>query len=409
MISKTKELDKNNPYFCILPFNHMHIRTDGKVNLCCVADWKNPLSEDITKDDMHNIWTGQKYQQIRKDMLAGHPIQQCNNCYNIEKNGGGSDRQVHNRCNTLFSDDILDIKYGNSKHMPLWVDWRPGRFCNFSCRMCFVGVSSSIAQEHLAYPELETVTGETWYEVNDWIENPIVFKNIISMLPYLKTIKLAGGEPFFMPGVIKLLKYCVENKILNLHLDITTNGSRMQGKVLKWLNLFRSVDIQFSIDGIGYTNDYIRFGANWDDIDKAYKKYLQMPVNTHLLATVQAYNAFDLSNIIQYWKDNGKKGNLIFNFVDSPPSLSIDILPYEHRIEILNNILLKLDGISDLQLEQFRINALIVKLKQNKNIKHSLQKNFANRTLLHDKIRKQTIKKVDERLSVLVEKWKKMN
>ena len=24
------------------------------------------------------------------------------------------------------------------------------------------------------------------------------------------------------------------------HLDITTNGSRMQGKVLKWLNLFRS-------------------------------------------------------------------------------------------------------------------------------------------------------------------------
>lgn len=403
-----KDHIKNNRYFCILPFNHMHVTTNGHVNVCCVADWKHPISDNINGTSMNELWTGDTYQQIRKDMLDGKPVKQCTRCYHLEDTaGGGSDRIVHNSWFAADYDWELDIIHGNNKKTPQWVDWRPGRFCNLGCRMCFVGVSSTVADEHKANPFLEQVTNESWFEVNDWIENEKLFNEITEWLPHLKTLKLAGGEPFFMPGVIKLLKYCVDNNNTNLHLDITTNGTRMQGKVLKWLTKFKNVDIQFSIDGIGYTNDYIRYGAEWDKITAAYQQYLDLKINTHLLATVQAYNAYDLANIITYWKNKGKHGNLIFNMVDSPADLQIDILPLEERLKIANEIELVSADLSVDQLDNFRINATIHRLRNTDTLKNieKLQKQFANRTITYDKLRNQSINNVHSTLAKLVKEW----
>ena len=67
-----------------------------------------------------------------------------------------------------------------------------------------------------------------------------------------------------MPGVIKLLNWCVDTNNTHLHLDITTNGTRTEGKVLKLLKKFNSVSIQLSMDGIGITNDYIRHKGDWN-------------------------------------------------------------------------------------------------------------------------------------------------
>jgi len=408
MTDSWKDHIKNNKYFCILPFNHMHISTNGHANVCCVGDWKYPVSEDITKTSMNAVWTGDVYQQIRKDMLDGKPVKQCNKCYQLEEDsGGGSDRMIHNGWFNAAADWDIDVKYGNSNKTPHWVDWRPGRFCNLGCRMCFVGVSSTIANEHKDNPFLKNITGETWFEVNDWIENDKLFSEITEWLPHLKTLKLAGGEPFFMTGVIKLLKYCIDTNNTHLHLDITTNGTRMQGKVLKWLEQFKNVDIQFSIDGVGYTNDYIRYGADWTKLSAAYKKYLGMSVKTHLLATVQAYNAYDLVNIINYWKDNGKNGNLIFNFVDSPADLQIDILPLEERLNIANKIELASADFTPDQLDAFRINATIHRLRNTNTLSNikELQKKFAIRTVAYDKLRNQSINDVHPTLAQLVTEW----
>jgi sulfatase maturation enzyme AslB (radical SAM superfamily) len=409
-MSNWKTQVKENDAFCIMPFNHMHVGTDGHAKLCCIADWKNPLSDDITSVSMRDLWKSETYQQIRKDMLAGKKVEQCKTCYHIEEHGGGSDRTAHNGWFNPPEDWDIDVENGNNYGTPMWVDWRPGRFCNFGCRMCFVGVSSTVADEHRDNPYLSDVTGESWFDVTDWIEDDKTFNDIIEWVPHLKTLKIAGGEPFFMPGVIKLLRWCVENKQTHLHLDITTNGSRMQGKVLKWLKSFRDVDIQFSIDGVGYTNDYIRYGAEWDKIDAAYKQYLDMGIRTHLLATVQAYNAYDIPNIVQYWKDNGSHNNLILNFVDSPSDMTIDILPYADRISIMEELMAVSDDIAHDKREMFRINAVIQRLGQNEgNDNFTKRKQFAKRTDAYDVLRKQSISLVHTRLKELVDKWKKMN
>jgi len=209
-----------------------------------------------------------------------------------------------------------------------------------------------------------------------------------------------------MPGVIKLLRHCIEDNQTHLHLDITTNGSRMQGKVLRWLESFAEVDIQFSIDGVGYTNDYIRYKADWKALDSAYKQYLTMPVRTHILSTVQAYNAYDLTSIIQYWMDNGSNNNLIFNFVDSPHDLSIDILPLEDRIQISKDIAELTVNMDEHMLEQSRINALHVKLnKAEPNNVDALRQQFAQRTAAYDALRHQDVNLVHTRLGELTAQW----
>ena len=251
-MSNWQQQIRKNKHFCILPFSHMHVGTDGAAKVCCIGNWEEYITKDVSKETFNSIWTSEKYQQIRKDMLDGKAVAACENCYRVDNQGGGSDRSTHNNWFKPPNDNWdLDIVNGNTDGKPTWMDLRPGRFCNLGCRMCFSSVSSTFAEEHKKHPELTEVTGETWFELDDWIESESMYSSLKELIPHIKILKLAGGEPLFMPGVIKLLKWCIDSGNTHLHLDITTNGTRGKGKVVNWLKEFRSVEIQFSIDGIG--------------------------------------------------------------------------------------------------------------------------------------------------------------
>lgn len=402
---------KNNPYFCILPFTHMHLGTDSKARPCCVASWDESIDSDISGKTLEQIWTSKEYEKLRRSMLEGIEVPVCSGCYKIDKNGGGSDREIHNKWFSAPNDewDINPVT-GNSNNNPIWMDLRPGRFCNLGCTMCAVGVSSTFAEEIKKYPELEEVTGQNYYDVNDWIDDESLYTSLQNMIPYIDTIKLAGGEPLFMPGVIKLLRWCVESGNTHLRLDITTNGTRSKGKVINWLGKFKRVDIQYSIDGIGYTNDYIRYPSKWDIIDKNLKYYKTADnIKTlNILATVQAYNAYDLTNIFDYWKENCQD-TLVYNLVDWPSDMSIDILPSSERNNIANELELKANMLSDSSRSQSRIDAVINRLRRNdvKNI-DELRYTWAKRTKKYDQIRKNDISMVNIKLKEYMEEWLKI-
>ena len=408
-MSNWSEQVKNNPYFCILPFNHLHIGTTGNANLCCVANYLHPIETNMSGKTVEDIWYSKEYKNIRQTMLDNTPVKQCEGCYKLDNTGGGSDRQTHNKHFRPRSDDWdLDVNYGNTLKYPDWIDLRPGRFCNLGCRMCFVAVSSTVADEHKAHPELTEITGESWFDIDEWIDDSKLYESIQKIIPVIKTIKLAGGEPLFMPGVIKLLKWCVDTGNTHLHLDITTNGTRTQGKVTNWLKKFHRVDIQLSIDGIGYANDYIRHRSDWEQINAAYQTYSQLPnVFVNILATVQAYNAFELTNIINYWKQHDAKNNLIFNFVDWPRDMVIDILPYEDRLEIANNILDRVMDLSPEKKQQCRIDALVYRLQKQSEDSDlaNLRAHWAKRTVKYDQLRHQDINYVNNKLAGYVQEW----
>lgn len=405
---KWKELAKTNPYFCILPFTHSYITTVGAAGLCCVADWSDPIEENVMGKDISEIWEGEKYQEIRRKMINGEYVSQCSTCYDQDNRGGGSDRETHNTHWATQDGWDIDIVKGNTLGTPLWADLRPGRLCNYGCRMCWGAISSTIAKEQQEYPDLELITGEPYMDIKEWIDDENIFDNVTKWIPNLQTLKLAGGEPFFMPGVLKLIKWCVDTGNTHLHLDITTNGSRTQGKVTRWLEEFRAVDIQFSMCGIGYPNDYIRFGADWIRMDKAYKKYLNNPkIKVHILSTVQAYNAFDITNIMQYWLDNGAQGNMILNMVNHPPDLSIDILPMEDRLQLANDIESLSMKFSERLRKQGRIEHLVSRLREEFDPEaiQKLRTHWAIRTRKYDQIRDNDISRVHPKLEEYCKEW----
>lgn len=405
-----QQLKKENSNFCILPFIHAYVGTTGESNLCCSAE--HPPEEWRGADrSLPNIWTGEYYQSIRKSMVAGQRVAHCRRCWDADDRGGGSDRQTHNTWFNAPDDFELDIIKGNNEGKPSFLDLRPGNFCNLACRMCFTRVSSKVNDQHKYHPEMEEVTGESyWHEVNDWLDNPERFAEVQSWIPTTKTLKLAGGEPLFMPGVIKLLRWCVDNGHTHMHLDITTNGTRTKGKVLDWIEQFDSVDIQLSIDGIGATNDYIRTGSTWEVIDQAYKKYLSMDLRVSLLATVQLYNAYNLVNVVEYWKEHGAHGNLIFNFVDWPNDLQIDLLPETDRLFIAGRLEQAVEDINPEQRQQFRMDATLDRLK-NPRVKleelDALRKRWATRTIMMDRINDCDVGTVSPRYVNLRNLWQK--
>ena len=412
-MSNWQQQVKDNKHFCVLPFTHMHLSTDNAAKLCCVADWRESLFEDLTDKTFEEIWNSPAYQKIRQDMIDGKPIKACHMCYALDEKGGGSDRWAHNN---YFKEPTHDwdisVETGNTTEKPLWLDLRPGRFCNLGCRMCFVAVSSTFADEHKKHPELEEVTGESWFELQEWINNPTMYESLQALIPHIKTIKLAGGEPLFMPGVIKFLKWCVDSGNTHLHLDITTNGTRGKGKVINWLEKFDSVDIQYSIDGIGYTNDYIRHPSEWNTIETNYHMYRNISsVSTvNILSTVQAYNVFDLPNIIDFWKEHEEHSNniLVFNHVNWPEDMSIDIIPHDDRMKIADQIEQRVETLPEYRKTQCRMDATVFRLRSKFYNLDERRLNWAKRTVKYDQIRNQDIGLVHPKLAEYRDQWLKI-
>jgi len=416
----------NNPAFCILPFSQSHINTDGSCHVCCVGDWDHALSRDITKEGILNIWKGDKYKNIRQQMLAGERPVVCQGCYNLDDAAGGSDRSMlTNNFHDPHEDWDIDIQAGNTDGIPSWLDWRPGNFCNLKCRMCFPSASSGLMDELTDNKELNPYYGHDGFEIGNWLDDPDRFEEFKKIIPYVNKLKIAGGEPMFMQGVINMFRYCVDNDLAkNISLDITTNGTRKQGKVLRMLTEFKTLDVNFSIDGIAQSHDYIRYPSKISEILQHYKEYQQI-AKTTILMTVQMYNIFEIPSVIEWWYENNKHHSyeynhkINFNFVIVPKDLDVRLLPQRYKQQVVEEIKQVLDKIqlSEELQRKTRIADIIHRLtvestgpeigaKNNLTLEQK-QKQFVKRTIQFDIIRNQSIRSLDPRLVDIFETWEK--
>lgn len=56
---------------CILPFKQMIVRPDGKVSLCCNDPLGKNTLGDLSKEDILDVWYGEKFRQVRKALYIG--------------------------------------------------------------------------------------------------------------------------------------------------------------------------------------------------------------------------------------------------------------------------------------------------------------------------------------------------
>jgi len=347
--------------YCSIPFSSVDVATDGSYRICCVIDWSNSeaISMNLIKDNNGNsqkifdkkpseIFNSREYLTVRKLMLDNKKPKMCKSCFDREENVKSyneiSSRKRYNRTNNQDSFDsnqdiLLDVK----KIRRLFI--RMGNLCNLKCRMCNPYSSSlwvddwndmvkktnmlsfSKKNDYLTNDKKNELNNYAWSGNDNWI------KNIEDIVENLQSIDFTGGEPTLFVEQYKLYDMLIEkNCIKNINLVMTTNLTNIPNAFLQYIDKFKKVVLNASIDGYKDINRYIRYPTAWSSVEKNIEKYKSYK-NVYLRnqCTIQMYNILHIDKYLNWIKvkekNNFKFDTLHLNCLREPIQLDIRVLP----------------------------------------------------------------------------------
>jgi len=342
--------------FCIRPFNSVVISTDGSLRPCCQIDHKN---FNIKVNTVKEYWTNDYLSQLRKKFLNNEKPKECQICWNKENQNLTSHRIESNFewkaiFKTKYEKNLKLLKKDNLEY-PEDVELNVTNICNLACQMC-TGKDSSkllIENNHLNFENLK----QSDYNLNE--KTSMQIKEIIKH--DLKLLNLRGGEPLINKNIIKIIEQLViSGKAKDMKLQITTNGTICNNKILNLLRCFKDVRIMFSIESVGRYNDYLRYPSHWPNIKKNVLQFKTLK-NAYLYinATIQNLNIFYLKPLINF--ANLHEIFLNFSILGTPRYLRFENLPLNLLIKSYKKLL----GIDKKKLTHTRnINEIIILLKK---------------------------------------------
>ena len=288
--------ESENKTFCMAPWSHTYISPQGERRLCCASREEHSFQKqyiDATNDKRYEIplpenssysfnpvslkehWNSSYMCDIRKKLIAGEKIPQCDVCNNEIL----SLNPYKDWFNGIFKHKIQEAfdstdETGRTSMPVISFDYRYSNICNFKCRMCGEQLSSAW--------EAEKYKHNMWNEENQLFMRPDVrkkikkfeievlkpeFKDIISK-GTVEEIYWVGGEPLLYDVHWWALEEMINNgSAKNCYLRYNSNLSRIKykGKYLyDYLPQFKNWLMCASIDGTGDIGEFIRKGLVWD-------------------------------------------------------------------------------------------------------------------------------------------------
>jgi len=256
-----KKILKESKTFCLAPWLSIHTWPDGNTFPCCIWDSGQPVG-NINDQSLEQIWNNEKMKQTRTAMVNGEKISACERCYHLEETGDSSYRKRINKdhWNKLHYIDSTDTNGTlNVMNLHLW-DIRISNFCNFKCRSCGLGLSSSW------YPDAIAL-GQTPKKALININDKASFMDILE--PHYKCVDeiyFAGGEPLIMPEHYQILDRLIELGRTDVNIRYSTNFSKLtfKGKhIFDYWKQFPNLELYISIDGVGKIGEYVRKGYDY--------------------------------------------------------------------------------------------------------------------------------------------------
>jgi organic radical activating enzyme len=358
----------------------VYVHPTGEIHPCCVA---KPFEEKINLRDFNTIdelINSDPYKRIRKQLVNGEEPKECASCFlygNRHREHSNREFIKHVQEPNLYNEDY-------SVNKVVYLDLRLSNHCNFRCRMCYHG-SSSTWYDYWGY-----ILGDPDYNTNNPKymtagENGLQ-KFSEENIDSVRKIYLAGGEPFITPTTFELLERFTDEQAARIDVLINTNLSNLQYKgenILEKLKRFKKINISASCDGYGKIGEYQRPGFNSDRFFKNLKE-LTSYRNRHnnfivqidyTISTINMYHTFDFINFICDGFDIGvrdvKCHNVTEPFYFAPATLSNETKDklIGFYIEGLNNLKQKY-----IVNDHYSINEFIkyLNLSKNDNIKNKI-------------------------------------
>lgn len=325
---------KDDGVFCAMPFVHFHVAQNGNVTPCCQAPWGDEAKlGNINKQSIQEIWTGKPFETFRKQMRKGKAPEVCNRCYDKEKMGWISLREI---TNDKYQDEITEMirqKFHSSSYQkPVYFDIRFSNVCNLKCRICNFSSSSSWHSDDVALGNIDPKTPALTTSIVDEEKFYSEFKHQIGSI---KEIYFAGGEPLMMEQHYRILSFLIESGNTHCKLFYNTNLSRLNFKdhnVLDYWKHFDYVNLAVSLDDIGERLEYQRKNAKWDQMKSNFDRIKREATNVDVMIspTISVFNLLSISEMHQTL--------VAENYVrpeDVVPTLLV--YPQEFNIQILSD------------------------------------------------------------------------
>jgi len=315
--------DSNNLTFCMAPWTHTFLSPQGERRMCCTSREQSQFqkqyidsgtsaqSSSFKPKTLEEHWNSEYMCSIRKKLLAGETLTQCEIC-NSDRFNANNYRKWFN---LLFKDKIDDVfantsSDGKTTMNPVSFDYRVSNLCNFKCRMCGELFSSSIEAEKKKHnmwsaenqPFMEPSTKKMMQQFQTSVAE-VEFKEAIKS-GTVEEIYWAGGEPLMFDTHWWAMEYMTSHNLASdCIVRYNTNLSRTTYKGMKlyeYLSEFKDWQICASIDGVGQTVEFIRKGIVWDNWLANFKDGLKLEGGEDRMIidlTVTGPGMFDLKHL----------------------------------------------------------------------------------------------------------------
>jgi len=352
--NEKKSLLVDSKSFCVAPWMSVYVHPNGNVLPCCNWDLNDPLG-NINKSTLNEIYKSDKSKDIKSKMISGDFVKQCSNCINNEKLNSESYRQ---RLNRDYPQCVDYVDYNETK-FHLW-DIRITNLCNFKCRMCYHGFSSSWFNDavsmNMSHSNQAIITLD---DTNDFL------KQLGDHYEYVDEIYFAGGEPLISEHHYEILDEIIKrNK--QVYLRYSTNLSKITFKnkhIFDYWSHFNNITLFPSLDGLGSVGEYIRSGFKTETFITNAKKVSEFLTNSHIFYTfsygaLNYLHTFDMilelinQDLIEKNIDYSRRRMLAINPIYGPDYLSCKWISNEIKDRFKTRLLtfnqeLKSLGVSD--------------------------------------------------------------
>lgn len=277
-----------NKTFCMAPWTHTYLSPQSERRLCCAsrekASWTNQYidSEKADKNSeytpltLDEHWNSEYMKGIRKALMAGEEIPQCQVCnhkiLNIYTYRDYFTKNLFlNKIEEAFEKTNDD---GYTEMKPISFDYRISNLCNFKCRMCGDQLSSQWEAENrmLGYYDngAEAWATKEYKPIIEKFQKEVAEKELWDAVKEcrIEEIYWVGGEPLMFEIHWDIMQYLVQSgHSKNVTVRYNTNLSRTSFKGINLYDLlphFKKVNVSASIDGTDEIVEYVRHGIKWE-------------------------------------------------------------------------------------------------------------------------------------------------